>query len=88
MSPEQTQLYGPHNIKRVNKEIILTYTLQEDDQFLCNISLRFIVPCFSMVMNCTIIQDVKGLTKKLYTAQEEDTQYFTQVHYSHYFTRL
>ena len=57
------------------------YTLQEEDQFLCNISLRFIVPCFSMVMDCIITQEVKGLTKKLCTVQEEDTQYFTQVHY-------
>ena len=32
------------NIKRVNKEIILSYTLQEEDQLLRNISLRFIVP--------------------------------------------
>ena len=38
-----------------------------------------------MVMDCI---EVKGLTKKLYiviTVQEEDTQYFTQVHCSHYF---
>ena len=40
--------------------------VKEEDQFLCNISLRLIVPCFSMVMDCNIIQEVKGLTKKLY----------------------
>ena len=42
------------------------YTLQEENQFLCNISLRLVVPCFSMVMDCIIIQVLKGLTKKLY----------------------
>ena len=39
------------------------YTLQEENQFLCNISLRLIIPCFSMVMDCIIIQ---GLTTTLY----------------------
>ena len=46
-----TQLYGPHNNKKVNKEILVSFALQED-QFLCTVSLRFIVPCFSMVMDC------------------------------------
>ena len=66
-----------------------SYTLQEEHQFLCNISLRLIVPCFSMVIDCIIIQEVFNEEIMLrYTVQEEDTQYFTQVHCSHYFTWL
>ena len=49
---KRTQLYGPHSYYKVS------YTLQEEDQFLCNISLRLIVPCFSIVKDCIIIQEV------------------------------
>ena len=55
------------------------YTLQEEDQFLCNSGSLF------HGYGLHLIQEVKGLTKKLYfiTVQEEDMQYFTQVHCSH-----
>ena len=41
-----------HQKKRLCPALILRYTLQEEDQFLC---IRLIVPCFSMVIDCIII---------------------------------
>ena len=50
----------------------------------CNISLRLIVPCFSMVIDCIIIQEVFNEEIILrHTVQEEDTQSSTQVHILH-----
>ena len=63
MSPERDSTYGLHNIKRVNKEIILILSRRKT---------RFCatqVHCF-MVMDCILIQEVKGLTKKLYMDKE------------------
>ena len=60
MSPETDSTLWP--------TLILSYTLREEDQLLCNISLTLIVPCFSVVMDCIIIQGVKVLMKKLYTS--------------------
>ena len=37
-----------------------------------------------MVMDCILIQEVKEEIILRYTVQEEDMQYFTQVHCSHY----
>ena len=36
-----------------------SYTVQEEDQFLCNTSL---FTCSYMVMGCILIQEVKGLS--------------------------
>ena len=59
---------------RINITRLVIRTLQEEDQFLCNISLRLIVPSFSMVVDCIIIQEVFNEEIILrYTVQEEDT---------------
>ena len=60
-----------------------SYTLQEEDQFLCNISPRLIVPCFSMVIDCK-----KCLNYTSLFCPGGRYAIFTQVHCSHYFTRL
>ena len=44
---------------------------------------RLMVPCFSMVMDCIIVFNEEIIIR--YTVQEEDTQYFTHVHCSHYY---
>ena len=54
MSPETDSTYGLHNVK---KEIILS---RRKTSFYATQ-----VHCF-MVMDCILIQEVKGLTKKLY----------------------
>ena len=52
-------------------------------------AIYLIVPCFSMVLDCIKIQEVFNEEIILrYTLQEEDMQYFTLVHCSHYFTWL
>ena len=52
--------YGLHyntRTKRVNDEIVLCFTVQEEDQFLCKISgsLFTLFTCFYMVVACIIM---------------------------------
>ena len=44
----------------IEREIILCCTVQEGNQFLCNISLRFIVTLFNVFIHGIIMQEVKG----------------------------
>ena len=77
---------GQYNVKRVKKENVLCCTVQKGDQFLCKISFRFsvhIVYLFYMVMGCIIIQEVKGLTEKLYSSGGRPISMQNQVHCSH-----
>ena len=49
--------------KRVNKQIILWFTVQEEDQFLCKISgslFTSFITCFYMVVACIIMDYIRN----------------------------